>query len=162
MPSWKRICCAVDFSPVSRSAMESAAELARRLEAELVIVHVDDRPPAPGANDSLAPSAAIEQGSFFLERQLDEWTGVAERIAGREVRRELLKGAPAESVVRYATKGGFDAVVMGTHGRTGADHYIFGSVAQSVVREASCSVVVVKGQGEVAAPAKKPAQRPAR
>jgi nucleotide-binding universal stress UspA family protein len=145
MPVWKRICCAVDFSPVSRKAMESAAELARRYEAELVLVHVDDRPPAPGARDSLAPAAAIEQGSFLLESQLDEWTGAAERIAGRSVSRELLQGAPAESVVRYVSRAGFDAIVMGTHGRTGADHFIFGSVAQAVVRDAPCTVVVVKG-----------------
>lgn len=145
MSAWKRICCAVDFSPVSRRAMESASELARRYDAELVLVHVDDRPPPPGARDSLAPSAAIEQSSFFLERQLDEWTGVAEHVAGRAVRRELLQGEPAESIVRYVSRSGFDVVVMGTHGRTGAEHFIFGSVAQAVVRDAPCAVVVVKG-----------------
>jgi nucleotide-binding universal stress UspA family protein len=125
--------------------MESASELARRYEAELVLVHVDDRPRSPGARDSLAASAAIEQGSFDLERQLDDWTGVAERLAGRAVRRELLQGEPAESIVRYVSARGFDAVVMGTHGRTGAEHFIFGSVAQAVVRDAPCAVVVVKG-----------------
>ena len=144
MPAWKRICCAVDFSPVSRIAMEEAAALAATLQAELVLVHVDDRPPLPGARDALAPSASIEQQSFFLERQLDEWTGVAERIVGRPVTRELLQGAAAETIVSWAAGGKCDAIVVGTHGRTGVQHYVFGSVAQAVVRDASCTVVVVK------------------
>jgi nucleotide-binding universal stress UspA family protein len=155
MSAWKRICCAVDFSPVSRTALESASELARRYEAQLVLVHVDDRPPSPGARDSLAGAAAIEQGSFDLERQLDDWTSVAERLAGGAVRRELLQGEPAESIVRYASRSAFDVIVMGTHGRTGAEHFIFGSVAQAVVRDAPCAVVVVKGP-----PREESSQRP--
>jgi nucleotide-binding universal stress UspA family protein len=155
MPAWKRICCAIDFSPVSRAAMESASELARRFDAELVLLHVDDRPPAPNARDTLVPVASIEQGSFFLERQLDEWTGVAERLTGRAVRRELLQGSPSERIVQYAATQRADAVVVGTHGRTGADRFVFGSVAQAVVRDASCSVIVVKG-----APAGDSSQRP--
>jgi nucleotide-binding universal stress UspA family protein len=56
----------------------------------------------------------------------------------------LLTGAPADEIVRFAREGCYDAIVMGTHGRAGREHLVFGSVAQAVVREAPCTVVVAR------------------
>jgi nucleotide-binding universal stress UspA family protein len=51
---------------------------------------------------------------------------------------------PAEIIVDYAQKGGFDLIVMGTHGRTGLKHLLLGSVAEQVLRRALCPVLTTK------------------
>ena len=144
MAAWKRICCPVDFSPPSRVALEEAADLAWRFGAELALLHVDDRPGRPVASETLLPPAALEPWTLELERQLGEWAGIAERIAVRPVRYALAAGHPAEEILRFAAEGGFDAIVMGTHGRGEVEHLRFGSVAEAVVRGSTCPVLVVR------------------
>jgi nucleotide-binding universal stress UspA family protein len=56
----------------------------------------------------------------------------------------FLEGDPATEIVRYARDAGMDVIVMGTHGRTGVDRLLMGSVAEQVLRGAPCSVMVVK------------------
>ena len=56
----------------------------------------------------------------------------------------VLRGQPAHTIVEHATTGGFDLVVMGTHGRTGVSHMFTGSVAERVVRRAPCPVMTVR------------------
>src|SRR5207237_10217851 len=56
----------------------------------------------------------------------------------------FLEGDPASEIVRYAFDAGVDLIVMGTHGRTGLERLLMGSVAEHVMREAPCSVLVVK------------------
>ena len=51
---------------------------------------------------------------------------------------------PATEIARYAVDAGIDLIVMGTHGRTGLERLLMGSVAEKVMREARCSVLVVK------------------
>ncbi len=56
----------------------------------------------------------------------------------------LLEGDPASEIVRYAEEQVVDLIVMGTHGRSGLERLLMGSVAEKVMREAPCSVLVVK------------------
>jgi nucleotide-binding universal stress UspA family protein len=144
MAAWNRICCPVDFSPPSRVALEEGADLAWRFGAELVLLHVDDRPVRPVSSETLLPPAALEPWTLEPERRLAEWAGIAERIAIRPVRYALVPGHPAEEILRFAAEGGFDAVVMGTHGRGDLERLRFGSVAEAVVRGASCPVLVAR------------------
>jgi universal stress protein A len=147
MAEWKRICCPVDFSLASRVAMEEAARLAARHGADLVLLHVDDRPRPPAAGDTLAwPPEVLERGGLEVERQLGEWTVEAAALAGRAVEQAIRAGDAAEEIVRFAAQGGFDAVVTGTHGRAELEHLAFGSVAEAVVRNAPCTVVVVRAR----------------
>ena len=144
MPAWKKICCPVDFSWESRIAMEEAADLAWRFGGELALLHVDTRPPLTG--DAPGAREARDQGTAELERKLAAWRDAAEPIATTTVTSALVAGGPAEEIVRFAHDGGHDVIVMGTHGATGLEHWGLGSVAQSVVREAPCTVVVVRGR----------------
>ena len=146
MADWKRICCPVDFSLASRVAMEEAARLARLHAAELVLLHVDDRPPPPPAGDTLASAEALERGALEVERQLGEWAREASAIARRAVEQAVRRGEAAVEIVRFAAGEGFDAVVTGTHGRAELEHLAFGSVAEAVVRGAPCTVVVVRAR----------------
>src|SRR6185436_1025184 len=60
------------------------------------------------------------------------------------VHHAFLEGDPAAEISRYAADAGIDVIVIGTHGRTGEERLKMGSVAERVMREASCSVLVVK------------------
>jgi nucleotide-binding universal stress UspA family protein len=144
MAGWRRICCAVDFGEPSRLAMLEAAELAARFGAELWLVHVH-APPVLVATDMLvAPRAVAEMAAVEAERTLAGWRGAAERITRRTVRTQVLAGDAARELVRFARAEGFDLVVLATHGRRGLRRVVLGSVAEHVVREAPCEVLVVR------------------
>jgi universal stress protein A len=145
MPAWTRICCPVDFSVVSRFAMEQAAELAWRSGGELTLVHVYERRPRPVVTDTLVSAPELlDQAPVELERELTSWRDAARRLASRPVDCSFLAGEPISEIVRFAREGSYDLIVMGTHGRAELEHAVFGSVAEKVVREAPCSVLVVR------------------
>jgi len=140
MADFKRICSAIDFSEPSRIAMETGAELARRLDGDLTLLYVYEAH-APSPEILLS---RLEHASSEIEEQLRTWKTEAERKAGRPVRTVTLTGATATEIVRFARDGAFDLVVLATHGRTGLARVVLGSVAEHVVREASCPVLVVR------------------
>ncbi len=121
--AWKKICCPVDSEPSSRAGLEVAVDLSRRLGAELTLLHVRD--PAGGPPGHAAAWRAEAQQA-----------GV--RVTGDEV-----AGTPEAAIADYVNQHGFDLVVMGTHARTGREHMLTGSVAESTVRLARCPVLVV-------------------
>jgi nucleotide-binding universal stress UspA family protein len=116
-----------DFSSYSNQAYLHAVSIAERHEAELTVVYV----------------APPEQG-----HERDYWRGQLEQIRPANPNivfdHQFLEGDPATEIVRYAGEAGFDLIVMGTHGRTGLDRLLMGSVAEKVLRDAPCSVLVVK------------------
>ncbi len=151
MSEWKKICCAIDFSDPSRFAMEEAADLARRLQADLTLLHVYE-PPLPASPEMLvSPPELFEQGVREMERKMEGWQLEAERIAGRPVPSTVLGGNPADEILRFLREGFFDLLVMATRGRTGLKRLVLGSVAERVVRQADCPVLVVRRRGGVEA-----------
>ncbi len=144
MLEWKKICCATDFSDPSRIAMLEAADLARRLDGDLELVHVHAPPPTVGTDMLATPLDVADTTPPELEKTLATWRDEAERLAGRGVRSTLLVGDPAGEVVRLARERAIDLVVVGTHGRRGLKRWVLGSVAERIVREAPCAVVVAR------------------
>jgi universal stress protein A len=142
MSHWNHICCAVDFSDHSRAALERALELAARLDADLTLLHVCT-PLFPGADVVYAvgeQTDALAEGP--VQTRLDEWRREAEHALGRTVRLELLTGNPAREIARFGRRG-VDMLVVGTRGPTGLGRLLLGSVAERVVRDATCPVLVV-------------------
>jgi universal stress protein A len=138
MNDWKQICCAVDFSEHSLAALHRAVDLARRLEAELTLVHV-----FPPHESALARAErALGMAEERILGRLGEWRAMAERELGREVRAQLLAGNPARELARRACRG-MDLLVVGTCGPAGLGRMLLGSVAERVVRDAPCPVLVV-------------------
>ena len=66
----------------------------------------------------------------------------------------VIRGRPAHAIVEHAKNGGFNLIVMGTHGRTGVSHVVMGSVAERVLRKAPCPVLTVRGTEAVEVSAK--------
>ncbi len=145
MKSFSKILVAHDFSEHARRAVEVATDLARRYDASLSIIHVQQlvQYTAP----DVFPSTSWEQlGSVLLKvskEQLEQAQQHAMTLSNTPITADLLHGSPVLEITRYARDGGFDLIVMGTHGRTGIARAVVGSVAERVVRTAPCAVLTV-------------------
>jgi nucleotide-binding universal stress UspA family protein len=79
------------------------------------------------------------------QRHLEEWRLEAERLVGAaRVTAEKGVGEPAAEIVSFAKDRAVDLLVLGTHGRTGLEHALMGSIAERVVRRARCPVLTVR------------------
>jgi nucleotide-binding universal stress UspA family protein len=132
----KKLLYATDFSPYSNQAYFHAIALAEHHKASLTILYVYTPGAVPPAN-----GASGEADKQHWRAQLEQIRPTNPRIAVHHV---FLEGDPAGEMVRYAVDAGMDLIVMGTHGRTGLERLLMGSVAEKVMREAPCSVLVVK------------------
>jgi nucleotide-binding universal stress UspA family protein len=142
--TWKKLCCPIDFSPPSQGALSIAAALASELGASLTLLHVHTVPGSSIPEGLLEPARDLERDlSGPAERTLPEWIAKAESLGAPRVEGAASVGDPADEIVAFARRGGFDAIVIGTHGRTGLQHALLGSVAEKVVRRAPCAVVSV-------------------
>jgi universal stress protein A len=138
---WKRIGCAVDFSEGSRAALQEATDLARRFEAELLLLHAEE---LPGVSDIPPPESVVAATRAELQARLEEWRGGVEKVLGRPVRCSLLTGPAAPAIARAAGEERLDLLVSGTHGRRGFRHLVLGSVAERLVHLSPCAVLVVR------------------
>jgi nucleotide-binding universal stress UspA family protein len=136
----KKILYATDFSSHSNQAYFHAVALAEGHGADLIILHVYS-PTAADLEGMVPDSRSEDLDVSYWRQQLEQIHPVN---SGIRVHHVLLEGSPADEIVRYATEQGIDLIVMGTHGRTGLERLLMGSVAEKVVRGAPCSVLVAK------------------
>jgi nucleotide-binding universal stress UspA family protein len=144
MLEWRNICCAVDFSEPSRLALLKGADLARRFGAELELLHVHTMPAAAATDMLVTPADVRATAPVEPEETMARWREEAEHVAGRPVRSTVTLGDSAGELVRIARDHACDLLVVGTHGRKGLKRLVLGSVAERVVREAPCAVLVVR------------------
>jgi universal stress protein A len=149
MLSLRKILVPIDLSPAGTRVLEQAQEFAAKFSATIDLLYVWT-PPA-----LLAPEALMT-GVGATEQPLLAWLGNnareqlgkvesqarAEGIAVSASYCEL--GDPATAILERAQHGGYDLLVLGTHGRTGLSHLLMGSVAEKVVRRARCAVLTVR------------------
>ena len=158
MTTLRRILCATDLAPASQPAWEEAQRLAALLKAELRLLHVV--PPVPVPLEGYFPpdlyQTLVEGGERDARERLDRLV-VDRRDPSLAVTVQLDRGAPAARILAVAAEESADLVVMGTHGRTGLDRLVLGSVADRVIRTATCPVLTVRTRP--AAPAPKPLAR---
>ena len=142
--TFRKILCPTDFSTGAQQAVRVAVRLAREANAELEIVHAWYIPPSAYSLEAPFAPNVIQGIADDSQRALDD--AVKEAVAGgaKLATGKLLSGLPWIKIVEELEKGGFDACVIGTHGRTGLARVLLGSVAEKVVRHAPCSVLVVR------------------
>jgi nucleotide-binding universal stress UspA family protein len=144
---FRHILAPTDFSEYSKKAVASALELAKKFGAKLTILHVIELPPYPV--EGYVPSSMSQTFMDDLERQattdLAQVTPEAE-AAGVEVARVVGVGTPYRKIIDTAEAEQVDLIVMATAGRTGFSHLIMGSIAERVVRTASCPVLTIRPQ----------------
>ena len=138
MIALKNVLVATDFSEASESALTYGRALARTFGAELHVLHVIEN---LFLRAIAADPAAIEAAA--RRRLSDRLT--ADNSGAGNARAVIEKSdEPADAIVSYAKLEAIDLIVMGTHGRTGAARVFTGSVAERVVRLASCPVLTVR------------------
>ena len=140
--SIRRILIAVDEQPVSVRAAELGAELARSLGGEVALVHVND--PGYAGDTGISPKELIDRAEEDSKRLL---AGFRQRLSLPASTLEFVQtGAPAATIVRAAKEWPADLIVIASHGRTGVRRALLGSVAEGVMRNAPCPVLVVRAQ----------------
>jgi nucleotide-binding universal stress UspA family protein len=145
MRQYKRILCPVDFSSFSKAALEEAASLAKGMGSELCLLHAFQNPayvlPMSGY---VGPTAdMVTKIRQQLAQELED-QAAPYRKQGMKTETLVLEGTPYQSIVDHAKEWHADLIVMGTHGRTGLSHALTGSVAERVVRLASCPVLITR------------------
>jgi universal stress protein A len=145
----RRILVPSDFSEPSHAALDYAAELARRFDASIDVLHVWEvplfMPPASPPDVGVDSTSLIEILRKNAEDALARFVAAANErgIAVHDSFAEL--GPPAHTITEFARTHEYDLIVIGTHGRTGLSHALIGSIAERVVRHASCPVLAVRG-----------------
>lgn len=145
MPNYKKILVPVDFSVHSAEATRVAADLAKRFDSSVTLAYVYD-PLAYSLPDGFVMMSQADLDRLFeaFRSQLAGSQRQALDAGAPRVDTKLLTGFVADQIVELASRGEFGLIVMGTHGRTGVSHLVMGSIAEKVVRLASCPVLTVK------------------
>ncbi len=144
MIEMKKIICALDLSEHSKVVAEYATTYAKLSGASIIAVYA--APTLTQYSGFHVPPNTID--SFVGEIVSGAETAMAEFISqyfpGVEVRSEVVVGYAAEEIVALATAENADLIVMGTHGRTGIDRVLFGSVAEKIVKTSPMPVLTIK------------------
>ncbi|MEM2162547.1 MAG: universal stress protein [Candidatus Nitrosocaldus sp.] len=138
-----KILVAIDGSEQSFKAARYAIDIARRLDASIILLHVVSIPQFPhhlGSLDEYYRKVAIEVDDWFA--MISNW----DESKGISISRKVIHShtSVVESIVEYAEEEGVDLIVVGTRGRSRFVRAILGSVAQGVIAYARCPVLVVR------------------
>jgi universal stress protein A len=143
MIEFRKILCPVDLDDTALSALEYARDIAQKNGATLYLLNVARIPAADmDAPVAIGPHPHWEQAAQRSLAQI-----AAQWLEGRVAYEVIVRGGIPETViVEVAAELDIDLIVMSTHGRTGIVHFILGSVAETVIRESGCPVLIVKSK----------------
>ena len=145
----KKILVPIDYSTHSKTAIQYALEIAPTYNARLQLLHVIE--------ESIHPAfyAAGINSIFQINSQLKSKSKEAIRemlysVGGSDIEADIfvVEGRASSEVIRFAKDKSSDLIIIATHGLTGIDHLLLGSVSEKVVRMAKCPVLTVKVFGK--------------
>lgn len=165
---YENILFPTDGSEGSRAAMEHARNLAVTYDATVHVLYVVDTPheglggdpqaetspgmvghPEGGTGGMTGDRSTIEEIREAMETQGQELVeGVSEQMGDVDTVTAVRGGDPHQAILDYAETEDADMIVMGTHGRTGLDRYLIGSVTEKVVRLSDTPVVTIRAAGD--------------
>ncbi len=141
-----------DFSPLAHAALASASEtLSKDGGGRLVVAHVHQ--PTTGSDGAGIDLALLGEADLEAacikdaERRLGDEVATT-RAANVEFETRVVIGRPAAAICELASALHAKVVVVGSHGRHGLERFFLGSVAEAIVRDAPCAVLVIKTLGE--------------
>lgn len=128
----KKILFPTDFSHTGDAALAIAASLAKEHDGQLLIVHVPD------------PSLWYGEREPTTEQLTKMLHNIKPTDSSISVAYCLVKGDPVDALVQFAKEERIDLIVLGSHGHRGLTRMLLGSVAEGIVRQAPCPVLVCK------------------
>jgi nucleotide-binding universal stress UspA family protein len=135
----KTILNARDFSEPSVAAHQIACDVARHYDARLILLHVTDKPVFSYFEKASELPPDELQRKLFASLRLP-----AENEKGLDVEHRVMEGDPVQRILSVADEETCDLIVLGTHGKSGISRWFTTSVAEDVVRQAACSVLISK------------------
>lgn len=142
MAIFPKILLATDGSKEVKLATQKAVELAKEIGSELHVVYVEEVPVVAGAYAQGVPLTASEENRGLLQEQVKQIEEAGGSVAEAHLRQER----PAQEIIELGEEIGAGLIVMGSKGLSGLERLVLGSVAEAVVRYASCPVLVVRGE----------------
>ena len=139
----RKILCAIDRSPSSLQAFGYAIALARWQSARLNLLEVIEEAPPPGVTRAPKSDGVPNETRTALERDLRRVL-TARRASDVKVEILMRKGKVVQEILAQAKASRSDLVVIGSHGRGGVQRLVLGSVAEKVLRLATCPVLTVR------------------
>ncbi len=143
MAKLKKILVPVDFTKYSDEALSYAGMMAKTLNGNILLLHVIEQF-TYSISDTIQVLDHYTTLKQIAEQMLEDKKKVMKK-KGLKVDYVVIKGNPALGIAQIAQKKGIHLIVMGSHGRTGLQNMVLGSVAEKVVRLAKCPVLTIKG-----------------
>jgi universal stress protein A len=142
---YQRILCPIDFDDNSLAALRTAADLAQRSDGTVYVLHVVPM--------IVQPTAMPVYVDLYKSQEETAWARLKDLarkdLAGTKYELIVKMGEPAGTIIRAEQKVKADLIVMATHGRRGFSRFFLGSVAEIVLREASCPVLTIRGHAKM-------------
>ncbi|MBE0502171.1 MAG: universal stress protein [Desulfuromonadales bacterium] len=145
MKDFKSILFATDFSESSDHAFDYAFTVAKKFNARLIVLHIINE--LADLRGFYVPHISIDK----LEEEMAESAGnmmdkfIKMHTKGYDrVESLVVPGIPYDEILKKAEEESVDMIVLGTHGRTGLDHVLFGSTAEKVVRKSNVPVMTIR------------------
>ncbi len=145
MKSFSKILVPIDFLSHSAEAVRRAMDLAVQHSAEVILLYAyesGEYPATPG--DVVYDAEQLQQMTHRVRARLDAVRRDADPLGRRRISTRVAQGTPVRAIIETAQREAVDLIVMGTHGRTGVGRAVLGSIAEKVMRRASCPVLTVK------------------
>lgn len=146
----KKILCPLDLTGYSKEVALYATNMAKIFEAEVVVMNV-----VPFMEDEVfvrvrESKNALKEFAGKLALSSEELLNdvMREYFAGVKVTQKIAEGDPAKEILNMSAEMGADLIIMGTHGKKGVDRFLFGSVAEKVVRNSEIPVLTVRPKSE--------------
>ncbi len=145
----KTILFPTDFSNGARAAMDYALSLSKDYGAKLILLYViqDISIAEWYIPSSISAADLVEDMQKSAGKEMEKW-GQEAAAKVKDVETMIVRGIPFVEIIKTAKDRNADIIVIGTHGRTGIDHMLFGSTAEKVVRKSHCPVLTVRIAGK--------------
>ncbi|QSE95844.1 universal stress protein [Fulvivirga lutea] len=149
----KKILVPTDFSELAKNATDLAANLAQKVNAEIILLHVVEDASVASVQYTGELAMPNMQDRLFIYKLIEnakhEFDEVKDKHKGVKIKEEIRVGNPYYSVQDMVGEYNIDLVVMGTKGASGAKELFIGSNAEKVVRHAKCPVLTVHGKADI-------------
>ena len=144
MTPWKKILAPTDFSELSRPAVRHALEIGLERNAEVIVYHVlSVEGDWFGKDDRLNPASILLPGQKEVLREFVK-ENFADMVGKVKIAEVVETGIPHNKIVTKAEEENADLIVMSTHGRTGLEQIMLGSVTAKVIARAGCPVLSIR------------------
>lgn len=148
---FKHLLVPLDGSPIAESALSTAQEIATRFDGQITLFHVIDSTHILPSIELLHSEAVVslrEQADQMIRDYLRK-IKINLSQEGHDVKVEIISGkSVAEAILEAVNKLEMDAIVMCTHGRGGLQRWVYGSVADKILKHATIPVVLVRAPDE--------------